>query len=138
MESAYRSTLTEDTLAPSPPNPTLTRACKACIQAKRKCSFQLPKCARCQKRQTICEYQNQPLQKQKAHAVQDRNLGDTWHTLESTFSTSSELPNPNLSPLPIRLDEPISANTIEERTLHYLEDEFKMHILSFGRTGMTP
>lgn len=40
---------------------TLTKACNACVRAKKRCDRASPRCSRCTSRDTECVYQNEPL-----------------------------------------------------------------------------
>jgi len=40
---------------------TLRRSCRACIRAKRRCTVEAPKCARCVSKSLDCLYDNEPL-----------------------------------------------------------------------------
>jgi hypothetical protein len=137
MPAAHCATQVYNTLGPTAFNSKLTRACKACIKAKRKCSIELPACTRCQTKGTICEYENQPLTE---HGKQRHNGEDDMQSLRNiprTRDISFEPLHMNPSLTWIRLGDPTVAHTVDERTLSYLNNQLKMHIISFNQTGAT-
>jgi hypothetical protein len=120
--------------------PRLTRACKACIKAKRKCSFNLPKCTRCKERRILCAYENQPLTEQESRPYSKPNVEDKPSSLDivKQKNTSSFEPihiDPTLTY--IRLDEPICTLSVDGRTLSYQNNHLKKHVISFSQTGTT-
>ena len=128
---------TSNSLAPPP---KLTRACRACIKAKRKCSFGLPKCTRCQEKGAACDYENQPLTKQDVCELQ-RSIADHKSkplptSLRLDFFTDKPL-NPVPSPIPFYLDPPVYNLTADQRTLTFVNDRIKEQVLAFSQTGTT-
>ena len=122
----------------SAPKPRLTRACNACIKAKRKCSFDLPTCYRCQRRETVCKYENQPLTGQEIRPKPKRSVDSRLcglHDFLSTNIASDEFYNSSPSLAGIRLDEPTWTLTVDEKTLLFLNKQLKEHVISFSRTG---
>jgi hypothetical protein len=120
--------------------PKLTRACKACVKAKRKCSFNLPKCARCEERGAICEYENQPLTERDIRPKTKCDVEGTLQLIDSVAqktTNSIEPANPSPSLTCIRLDEPICTLSIDGRTLTFQNNHLKKHIISFSETGTT-
>jgi len=71
---------------------SLTKACDACVKAKRKCDMRLPQCGRCSQKQVNCRYKNEPLPGKsggaeshgKAHqgvaSQASKDLGTTGHS----------------------------------------------------------
>jgi hypothetical protein len=118
--------------------PKLTRACTACIKAKKKCSFELPKCARCRKREDDCEYANQPLTAPQVDPLQKRNVEDELHVLEispHTKMTSTVAFSLGPSLTCIRLDDLEYAYTADGRTLSFLSSLLKKDFISFREKG---
>lgn len=114
--------------------PKLTRACKACIRVKRKCSFDLPKCSRCRKREIDCAYVNQPLTVQKADPTQQH---DVEAGLDTSLRSYHEVHHPGPSLACARLDDPIAMLTVNGRTISFLNNHLREEVASFSQTGTT-
>ena len=118
--------------------PKLTRACKACIKSKRRCSFELPKCIRCQDRNLVCDYENEPLTQQasstmKKQQVERRNLLIETTSRKDTVSSTS----PRMISALLHMDEPLCKIAVDERTLSFLSNHLRKHIITFGLFGST-
>jgi hypothetical protein len=122
------------------PQLKLTRACTACIKAKRKCSFELPKCVRCRRRGGDCEYTNQPLTVPQTNPLQKSKMGNDLRVLNISphaKSWSDAALNSGPSVTCIRLDD-LNYNFIADgRTLSFLINLFEKDVALFRQTGTT-
>lgn len=112
----------------------LTRACEACVKAKRKCSLSYPTCARCESREITCTYTNTPL---TARSCQRQPRG------RSLVETPNDVPlwqvKPQdevlVPPLIRRLAEPPCIVPIDAETNSFMKRLAKRHVVNFGVRG---
>lgn len=136
---------------------TLSKACDQCIQAKRKCSRNLPKCLRCAKRRIPCRYKNSPLDGSVIHQAAkftaatrkagpirksekfDNPLNSPFFrgiakTIENTYSLDPTAPRF----ISLGMKEPEIILAMDETSVKYLADHFKSFPSVFIQTGGGP
>ena len=111
----------------------LTRACKACVRAKRKCSLSFPSCDRCVSREFSCIYENVPLNVRQFRGRTSTNasVGSRSDPLDRT-EPSDQILEPGLirrfPMLPCIV--PVDAETIE-----FMQRLARRHVVNFGTQG---
>lgn len=112
----------------------LTRACEACVKAKRKCSLSYPICDRCKSREINCAYKNIPL---GGGLSQERSREFSRAKADHDVSTGSAEPSGVVlvPKLVQRLPEPPCIVPTNDATTSFMLKLAKRHVLNFGTQG---